>query len=114
MKARLPEGYAPPKKNDLMRQYQQMQERIELLTAELKAKEYSATAGGGMVSATVSGEHRVLSLSVNPEIIDPSDSEMMCDMIAAAVNEAIATAAADYDRQMGAVTGGLSLPQGLV
>ena len=76
---------------------------------EMENKTYSATTGGGMVTATVNGKHEVLDLKVNPEAVDPDDVEMLQDMVIAAVNEAMRTADAEASSNMSRLTGGLNL-----
>lgn len=94
----------------MLRQAQKMQEDMATAQAELEEKEYTATAGGGMVTATVDGKHLVRSLELNPEAVDPEDTEMLADMIMAAVNEAVRKAQADSEETMGKLTGGMNLP----
>ncbi len=111
MKARLPQGYGggPGNIGDMIKQAQKAQEAMAQKQEELNAKEYTATAGGGMVSAVVSGEKRVIRLDIRPEVIDPEDAEMMADMIAAAVNEALRLAEEDAAGEMQKITGGLGM-----
>lgn len=73
----------------LMRQAQKLQEQMEKAQEELDVREYEATSGGGMVSVKVSGKREVLSLSINPQVVDPEDVDMLQDLILAAVNEAL-------------------------
>ena len=94
----------------MLKQAQKMQEDMATAQAELEAKEYSATAGGGMVTATVDGKHLLRSLELNPEAVDPEDTEMLSDMIMAAVNEAVRKAQAESEETMGKLTGGMNLP----
>ena len=112
MKARLPQGYGggPGNMQSMLRQAQKMQEDMAAAQAELEEKEYTATAGGGMVTATVDGKHLIRSLELNPEAVDPEDTEMLSDMIMAAVNEAVRKAQADSEETMGKLTGGMNLP----
>ncbi len=112
MKARLPQGYGGGAGNmqAMLRQAQKMQEDVTAAQAELEQKEYTATAGGGMVTATVDGKHIIKSLELNPEAVDPDDTEMLADMIMAAVNEAVRKATADSEETMGKLTGGMNLP----
>lgn len=112
MKARLPQGYGGgggANFQQLARQAQKMQEDMEAATAELNAKEYSATSGGGMVSVTVSGELEIKSLTIDPEVVDPEDVEMLADLVTAAVNEAIRTANTDKEETMNKISGGMNL-----
>ena len=76
---------------------------------EQENKTFSATAGGGMVSATVNGKHEVLNLTIKPEAVDPDDVEMLQDTIIAAVNEAMRNADSDASNNMSRLTGGLNL-----
>ena len=112
MKAKLPKGVGggPGNMQSMLRQAQKMQEDMAAAQAELEEKEYTATAGGGMVTATVDGKHLVRSLELNPEAVEPEDSEMLADMIMAAVNEAVRKAQADSEETMGKLTGGMNLP----
>ena len=95
---------------DMIKQAQKMQQEMERLQSELKQKEYSATAGGGVVTATVTGDHVLTKLDIDPDAVDPDDVEMLQDMVIAAVNEANRTAANDANENMGKITGGLNLP----
>ena len=75
----------------------------------MKAKTFTAKAGGGMVSATVNGKHELVGLEINPEAVDPDDVEMLQDMVIAAVNEAIRSADNEAANNMSRLTGGLNL-----
>ncbi len=112
MKARLPQGYGggPGNMQSMLKQAQKMQEDMQTAQAELEAKEYTASSGGNMVEATVNGKHEVISLKINPDVVDPDDVEMLEDLVLAAVNEAIRAASSDSEQTMGAITGGLNLP----
>ena len=93
----------------MMKQAQKMQQEMLRIQEEMENKEYTATAGGGMVTAGVNGKHQVVSLSINPEAVDPEDVEMLQDMVIAAVNEAMRAADADASNNMSRLTGGLNL-----
>jgi DNA-binding YbaB/EbfC family protein len=93
----------------MMKQAQKMQQEMLRMQEELETKTYSATTGGGMVTATVNGKHEVLDLKINPEAVDPDDVEMLQDMVIAAVNEAMRTADAEASNNMSRLTGGLNL-----
>lgn len=95
---------------NMIKQAQKMQENMQKMQAELEAKEYSAQVGGGVVSATVTGKRELVSLTIDPEAVDPEDVEMLQDMIVAAVNEAIRSAETDMADNMRQITGGLNLP----
>ena len=94
---------------NMVRQAQKMQQDMLKMQEEMEAKEFEATAGGGMVKATVNGKHEVLSLEIDPEAVDPEDVEMLQDMVIAAVNEAIRKANAENSASMSKLTGGLNL-----
>ncbi len=112
MKARLPQGYGSGAGNmqSMMKQAQKMQEDMTAMQAELEQRTYTATAGGGMVSATVDGTHLVKTIEIKPEACDPDDTEMLADLVTAAVNEAIRKAIADSEEEMNRITGGMKLP----
>ncbi len=93
----------------MMKQAQKMQQEMLRMQEEMEKKTYTATAGGGMVKAEVSGKNEVVSLQINPEAVDPDDVEMLQDMVIAAVNEALRTAETDKANQMSRMTGGLNL-----
>ncbi len=93
----------------MMKQAQKMQQEMLRMQEELENKTWSATAGGGMVTATVNGKHELLNLSIKEEAVDPDDVEMLQDMIMAAVNEAMRTADAEASQNMSRLTGGLNL-----
>ena len=93
----------------MMKQAQKMQQELLRMQEEQENKTYSATAGGGMVTASVNGKHEVTDLQINPEAVDPDDVEMLQDMVIAAVNEAMRTADADAANNMSRLTGGLNL-----
>ena len=102
-------GYGAPNMQQLMRQAQKMQEKMTAATEELDAREYEASAGGGMVTCKVSGKRELLSLTIKPEAVDPDDVEMLQDLIVAAVNEAIRAAENEMAASMSKLTGGLNL-----
>lgn len=110
MKARLPQGYGKQNVNDLMRQAQEMQERMQQKQAELEETEYKITAGGGMVEMTMLGNHQVVAVKLNPEAVQPDDVEMLEDMIAAAVNEAVRVVDESAEKEMESISGGYNIP----
>ena len=93
----------------MMKQAQKMQQELLRMQEEMENKTYSATAGGGMVTACVSGKHEVVELKINPEAVDPDDVDMLQDMVIAAVNEAMRAADEDSANNMSRITGGLNL-----
>lgn len=112
MKARLPKGYGggPGNMQSMLKQAQKMQDDMAALQDDLEQREYTASAGGSMVEATVNGKHEVKSVKINPDVVDPDDVEMLEDLVAAAVNEAIRAAAAESETEMGKITGGMNIP----
>lgn len=110
MKVRIPQSGGPGNMNAMLMKAQKMQEEMATLQEDLQSREYTGTAGGGAVTAVVDGNHLIRKLTVNPEIIDPEDAEMLEDLITVAVNEAIQTAAKTAEEEMGTITGGLNLP----
>ena len=84
-----------------------MQQEMLRAQEEMQSKTYSATAGGGMVTAVVNGSREMVSLEIKPEAVDPEDVEMLQDMIVAAVNEAMKQADEASQELMGKMTGGL-------
>lgn len=113
MKARLPQGYGgggAANLQQLARQAQKIQEDMDRITVELEAKEYSATAGGDAVKATVTGKMEVKSIDIKPEVVDPEDVEMLSDLVIASVNEALRAAAADKAQNMEKISGGINMP----
>lgn len=112
MKARLPEGMGrgPGNMQSMLRQAQKMQEDMAKLQEELDTREYIARSGGGAVTAVVDGKHRLKTLEIQPEVVDPEDTEMLADLVIAAVNEAVRQAAETSEAEMSKVTGGMNLP----
>ncbi len=110
MKVRIPNSGGAGNMNQMLKQAQKMQEDMTALQADLEHREYSASSGGGMVEVTVDGKHLVKSIKINPDIIDPEDSEMLEDLITVAINEAISNAINTAEEEMGAITGGLNMP----
>lgn len=94
----------------LMKQAAAMQENMRKLQEELAAREYSFTAGGGAVTAVAGGDMTVKRLEISPAAVDPSDVDMLQDLILSAVNGALGTARETAAAEMAKVTGGLGLP----
>jgi len=93
----------------MIKQAQKMQQEMLRMQEEMESKTYCASAGGGMVTATVNGKHEVQNIQINPEAVDPDDVEMLQDMIIAAVNEAMRAADIDSANNMSRLTGGMNL-----
>ena len=95
---------------EMMRQAQRMQKKMESVQAEAKNRTVEGSAGGGMVVVTVNGQNEVLSVRVEKEVVDPDEIEMLQDLIVAATNQAISKASEMMRDEMQKVTGGMSLP----
>lgn len=99
-----------PNMGNLMKQAQKFQEKMAKLQGELAEKTVEATAGGGMVSVVVNGQQEVLSIRIDPEVIDPDDVEMLQDLVLAAVNDGLKRAKDMVTEEMSKLTGGLNIP----
>lgn len=110
MKVRIPNSGGGNNMNQMLKQAQKMQEDMAVLQEDLEAREYTATAGGGLIEVTVDGKHLIKSLKIKPEAVDPDDAEMLEDLITVAVNEAIENATKTAESEMGAITGRLNIP----
>lgn len=94
----------------IMKQAQMMQQKMAKLQEEAANRTAEATAGGGAVTAVVSGKNQIVSLAIKPEAVDPEDVEMLQDLVMAAVNEALKKVQSQFAEEMSKVTGGLSIP----
>ncbi len=103
-------GGASMNQASMMKKAQQMQQEMLKMQQELETKEFSATAGGGVVEAVVSGKQELVRINIDPEAVDPEDVEMLQDMVVAAVNEALRAAAKAQSDNMSKLTGGMNLP----
>ena len=97
----------------LMKQAKQMQEKMAEVQAQLATVELEGTAGGGMVTATMTGDGKMVKLKVDPSIVDASDVEMLEDLIVAACNDAKMKVDKHAAEEMSQVTGGMGIPGGL-
>jgi nucleoid-associated protein EbfC len=95
---------------NLQRMAQQMQQEMLRVQAELEATTVDGSAGGGVVSATVTGKQELVTVSIDPSAVDPTDVEMLQDLVVAAVNDALRASRELAERKMAAVTGGLRIP----
>jgi DNA-binding YbaB/EbfC family protein len=95
---------------NLMKQAQQFQAKMTKLQEELGDRTVEATAGGGMVTVVANGRQEVVSVKIEPEVIDPADAEMLQDLIQAAVNDALTRAKNMVNEEMGKLTKGLNIP----
>lgn len=95
---------------NIMKQAQELQERLGEMQEQAAARTVEASAGGGMVTAVVSGRLEVVSLRIDPEIVKSSDIDMLQDLVMAAINQGIRSAQAMVAEEMKKVTGGLKIP----
>ncbi len=98
-----------PDMRQIMKQAQVMQAQLEAAQAELAEKTFEGSAGGGMVTATVTGGQELLKVEIAPEVVDPEDVEMLEDLVVAAVRQAFEAAGSAASDQLGSLTGGLDL-----
>ena len=96
--------------NNMMKQVQKMQEDMANLQADLEAREYEVSAGGGMVTVKINGKREILNIDIKPDIVDPDDIETLSDIVTAAVNEAIKKVDTTSEAEMSQVTGALNMP----
>lgn len=96
--------------NNMVRQMQKLQKKMEEAQEKVDKMEIETSAGGGMVKVTINGKREILSIKLDPEVLDPDDSEMLEDMLLVAVNDAIKQAEELNESEMGKLTGGLNIP----
>ena len=115
MKVRLPQGMGggPSNMQSMLKQAQKMQEEMAEKQAELEEREYDVAAGGGVINVKINGKKEILSVKIDPEVIDPDDAETLEDLIVAAMNEAIKKVEAVSAQEMGKITGSMNLPAGM-
>lgn len=94
----------------MMKQAQRMQAELAKAQDEIKDMSFEATAGGGMVKAIATGDMAISSITIDPEAVDPEDVEMLQDMVAAAVNEALRGVSDLSAQRLNAATGGMNIP----
>jgi DNA-binding YbaB/EbfC family protein len=99
--------------NNLMGQMQKLQEEMAKTRAELDAEEISVTVGGGMVTVVATGDHKLKSITIKREVVDPEDIEMLQDLVLSAVNDVMNRVDELTEERMGGFTSGLNLPPGL-
>jgi DNA-binding YbaB/EbfC family protein len=108
MKARIPGANNGQSQAAMLKQVQKMQEDMQTFQAEFEDREFTATAGGGIVEVTMTGNHELKKVHIDPEAVDPEDVEMLEDYITIAINEVVKNIAATQENEMAAITGGLS------
>jgi DNA-binding YbaB/EbfC family protein len=97
----------PPNMQQLLKQAQQMQEQLMSAQAELADRNFEGSAGGGAVKAVVRGSNELVSIEIDPEVVDPGDVEMLQDLVVVAVNAAMRAASEEADNRLGGLAGGL-------
>jgi len=97
----------------MMKKVQKLQADMSKMQEELKTRTLEATAGGGAVKVVINGEKQIVSLKIEPTAVDPEDVEMLEDLVAAAVNEALKKVDDMMAQEMGKLTGGMNLPPGM-
>ena len=112
MKSRVPKQFqgGGQDMNSMIHQARKMQDQITVLQEDIEQRTFSATAGGGAVSVTVTGKKTLQSIELKPEVVDPEDIEMLQDLIISAVNEAINSVEETTEAEMSKITGGVALP----
>ena len=112
MRANIPKGMGggPQNMQAMLRQAQKMQEDMAAKQEELDAREYDISAGGGVVNVKINGKKEVLTVKIDPEVVDPDDVETLEDLIVAAVNEAIKTVESVSAEEMSKITGAMNIP----
>ncbi len=107
MKARIP---GANNQGNMMKRIQQMQADMENVQQEVEATEFTASAGGGAVEVVVNGSHEILSIKIQPDVVDPEEIEMLEDLLIAALNESIKKANDAMEQGIERAKGGLSIP----
>ncbi|MEJ5358772.1 MAG: YbaB/EbfC family nucleoid-associated protein [Desulfobacterales bacterium] len=97
---------------NMLREAQKLQARMLKLQEELASRTVEASSGGGMVRVVVNGRQEIVSLAIEPEVVDPKDVELLQDLVLAAVNDALGRSREMAAAEMGKLTGGLTLPGG--
>lgn len=112
MKVRLPQGMGggPSNMQSMIKQAQKMQEDMAAKQAELEEREYDVSAGGGVINVKINGKKEIMSVNIDPDVIDPDDKETLEDLIVAAVNEAIKKVESVSADEMQKITGTMSIP----
>ena len=115
MKVRLPQGVGggPSNMQSMLKQAQKMQEEMAEKQAELEEREYDVAAGGGVVNVKINGKKDIMSVKIDPEVVEPDDVETLEDLIVAAVNEAIKKVEEISANEMQKITGSMNLPAGM-
>ncbi|MEA3241167.1 MAG: YbaB/EbfC family nucleoid-associated protein [Pseudomonadota bacterium] len=95
---------------NLLKQAQQMQAKMAKIQEEVGARTVESSAGGGMVTVVANGKQEILSISIEPQVVDPDDIDMLQDLVVAAINQVLKEAGEMMSAEMGKVTGGMQIP----
>ncbi|PWB74785.1 YbaB/EbfC family nucleoid-associated protein [candidate division GN15 bacterium] len=95
---------------DMMKQVQKMQAKMAEMQAQLEQAQVEGSAGGGMVKVVANGKHEIISITIDPEVVDKNDVEMLQDLVVAAVNAAHQKVRDMQAEQMSQLTGGMNIP----
>lgn len=95
---------------NIMKEAQKLQAQMEALQAEVAKKKVDATAGGGMVTVEANGKQEILSIKIDPEVINPEDAQMLEDLVLAACNEALRKSREMVQAELGKLSAGLKIP----
>ena len=110
MRRGFPGGMGGGMNMNMIKQAQKMQQDMLKMQEELEERTYTAASGGGAVEATVNGKNKVMGITISPDVCDPDDTEMLQDLILAAINEAMREAEEATATEMKKITGGMSIP----
>ena len=112
MKVRLPQGMGggAQNMNQMIKQAQKMQEQITAVQEDIEGRTFTTSSGGGAVEVTLTGKKEKTAIKIKPEVVDANDVEMLEDLIMSAVNECVKQIETTSETEMGAVTGGVSIP----
>jgi len=103
-------GGMPGNMQDMLKQAQKMQQDIAKMQEEAQSMTAEGSSGGGMVTAVANGKHQIESVVIDKEVVNPDDIEMLQDLVAAAVNEALRNVQEQIQEKMSKITGGMSIP----
>jgi hypothetical protein len=95
---------------NLMKEAQKLQQQMEKMQAEVAQRKVDATAGGGMVTVEANGKQEIVSIKIDPEVINRDDAQMLEDLVLAACNEALRKSREMMQQELGKLTGGLKIP----
>lgn len=96
--------------NSMMKKVQKMQQEMARTQQEIEEKEFSSTAGGGVIEAVVNGKKEVVKIKIDEDVVDPEDTETLEDLVVAAINDALKKADEYSQKEMGKLTGNINIP----